>query len=152
VQFSLDAAENYIESVLVISTGTNSSALCSTCSSVRLSPVNGLHPATDSQDTLSLLTISTRSILSRTLAEEDREFWRVVKLSESEKDSVCEDRGFEEMDALGEAVEERMLCVSCQPIRLAVISRLSNSELGCCHMFEVENTLSRLRLEEKSDV
>jgi hypothetical protein len=45
--------------------------------------VKGMHPATDSQDTLYLLTISTRSISSRTFAEEDRGFCRVVKLSES---------------------------------------------------------------------
>jgi hypothetical protein len=65
---------------------------------VQCSPVNGLHPVTDSQETLSLFTISTRSILSRTFAEEDREFWGVIKHSENEKDSVCEDRGFEEID------------------------------------------------------
>jgi hypothetical protein len=65
-------------------------------------PVKGLHPAIDSQDMLCLLTISTRSISSRTFAEEDRESWRVVKLSKSDKDSVSEDRGFEEIDVLVE--------------------------------------------------
>jgi hypothetical protein len=46
------------------------------------------------------------SISSRTFAEEDLKSWRVVKLSESDKDSVSEDRGFEEIDVLVEAVEE----------------------------------------------
>jgi hypothetical protein len=32
-------------------------------------------------------------------AEEDRESWRVVRLSESNEVSVSEDRGFEEIDS-----------------------------------------------------
>jgi hypothetical protein len=46
-----------------------------------------------------------KSISLRTFAEEDLKFLRVVKLSESDKDSVSEARGFEEIDVLVEAVE-----------------------------------------------
>jgi hypothetical protein len=34
----------------------------------------------------------------RTITEEDRKSWRVVKLSKSDEVSVSEDRGFEEID------------------------------------------------------
>jgi hypothetical protein len=37
---------------------------------------------------------------------EDSWSWRVVKPSESDKVSVCEDRGFEEIDVLAKVVEE----------------------------------------------
>jgi hypothetical protein len=47
----------------------------------------------------------------KAITEEDHESWRVVKLSESDKVSVSEDRGFEEIDVLAEVVEEpRSLC------------------------------------------
>jgi hypothetical protein len=37
--------------------------------------------------------------LIKEIDEEDRESWSVVKLSESDKDSVSEDRGFEEIES-----------------------------------------------------
>jgi hypothetical protein len=51
-------------------------------------------------------TRDTEKLSDQEIAEEDRESWRVVKLSESDEDSVSKDRGFEEIDALVEAIEE----------------------------------------------
>jgi hypothetical protein len=70
----------------------------------------------------------TRSIdklhVIKAITEEDRESWRVVKLSESDKVSVSEDRGFEEIDVLAVVVEKPFSL--CQLSKLsAVISRLS---------------------------
>jgi hypothetical protein len=51
--------------------------------------------------TLTCAKAGRTSISSRTFAEEDLKSWRVVKLSESDKD-----RGFVEIDFLIEAVDE----------------------------------------------
>jgi hypothetical protein len=53
-------------------------------------------------------------------AEKDCESWKIVKLSESDKDSVSEDRGFEEIDVLVQAIEE--------PHSLCQLSTLSDQQ------------------------
>jgi hypothetical protein len=51
----------------------------------------------------------------KAITEEDRESWRVIKLSESDQVSVYEDRGSKEINVLAEVVESHIPCVSCQP-------------------------------------
>jgi hypothetical protein len=70
------------------------------------------------------------------IAEKDIESWRVVKLSESDIVSISDDRGFEQIDVLVKSYEPHIPVSVVNPIRLAVISRLSSSELRCSHMFK----------------
>jgi hypothetical protein len=82
------------------------------------------HP-TRSNDKLHVIKATT---------EEDRESWRVIKLSESHQDNVFEDRSFEVIDVLAEVVKEPRSLSQLSTLS-AVISRLS-SKLGCSRVFE----------------
>jgi hypothetical protein len=61
-------------------------------------------------------TTSRAAYAIKEIAKEDRESWRVVKPSESDKVSVSEEQGFEEIDVLAKVVEEpHSLCQLSTP-------------------------------------